>query len=115
MNSDESIDLPLANGSQNRFTARGASRSHLINGANGVRIDLPLANGSQNRFIARGHRDHTSGTPRAHLVHTSAVTPCGHTVWTLFLPLLEPYSETLLGNKFFIENEGGPDPSYFRE
>ena len=81
-------------------------------GANGVRIDLPLANGYQNRFLARGasrqwcedrftarkwlsesisrsgapraHLGHTSGTYRAHIVPTSAVTPCGHTVWTLF-------------------------------
>ena len=39
----------------------------------------------------------TSGAPRGHIVHTSAVTPCGHIVWTLFLPLLEPYSEMLIG------------------
>ena len=91
MYSDESIDLPLANGSQNRFTARGASRSlaPMVSGSiyrsqMALRIDFSLGG--------------TTGAPRGHIVHTSAVTPCGHTVWTLFLPLLEPYSETLLGN-----------------
>ena len=27
-----------------------------------------------------------------------AVPPCGHTVWILLIPLLEPYNDTLLGN-----------------
>ena len=35
---------------------------------------------------------------RAGRLPALAVAPCGHTVWTLLIPLLEPYNETLLGN-----------------
>ena len=84
------IDLPLAIGFQDRFTARGAPRSHRQCGANDVRIESPLANGSQNRFTARGA---SRSTPPPRL---PVDTLCG----LLFSPLLEPSSKTLLGNYY---------------
>ena len=44
--------------------------------------------------------DTDGGAPRSHLVIARAVSPCGHTVWSLSLALLEAYSVSLLGSNF---------------
>lgn len=60
------------------------------NGDSDESIDLPLVNDFQNRFPA-------GVTPERHQRGMSAVTPCGHSVWTLFYHFENPLANHYQG------------------